>query len=89
DVPEKAVWEVMTTSDAGRVLYIDGHRVVNNDGSHAAIAATGRIALDKGMHRFELLYFEDYEGQDLAWGWRRTGEPEFCTVPDDRLFRSL
>ncbi|MDE6872201.1 MAG: GH92 family glycosyl hydrolase [Bacteroidales bacterium] len=89
DVPEKAVWEFMTKSDDGSVLYIDGHRVVNNDGSHAAIAATGRIALDKGMHRFELLYFEDYEGQDLAWGWRRTGEPEFCTVPDDRLFRSL
>lgn len=89
DVPEKAVWEFMTKSDDGSVLYIDGHRVVNNDGSHAAIAATGRIALDKGMHRFELLYFEDYEGQDLAWGWRRTGEPEFRNVPDDRLFRSL
>lgn len=86
DVPEKAVWEFMTKSDDGSVLYIDGRRVVNNDGSHAAIAATGRVALDKGMHRFELLYFEDYEGQELAWGWRRTGEAEFHAVPDDRLF---
>ena len=66
DVPEKAVWEFVTKSDDGSVLYIDGRKVVDNDGSHAAVAATGRIALDKGLHKFTLLYFEDYEGQELT-----------------------
>lgn len=86
DVPEKAVWEFMTKSDDGSVLYIDGRKVVDNDGSHAAVAATGRIALDKGLHRFTLLYFEDYEGEELSWGWRCSGDTEFRPVPADRLY---
>ena len=86
DVPEKAVWEFMTKSDDGSVLYIDGRKVVDNDGSHAAVAATGRIALDKGLHRFTLLYFEDYEGEELSWGWRRSGDTAFRPVPADGLY---
>ncbi len=86
DVPETGVREFMTKSDDGSVLYIDGRRVVNNDGSHAAISATGRIALSKGLHRFSLLYFEDYEGQYLGWGWKQVGEQDFCEIPEDRLY---
>ncbi|MCM1503253.1 MAG: GH92 family glycosyl hydrolase [Bacteroidales bacterium] len=89
DVPEKDVWEFMTKSDDGSVLYIDGRRVVNNDGSHAAIAATGRIALDKGLHRFKLLYFEDYEGQALEWGWKKAGAQDFQDIPANRLSYSV
>ncbi len=86
DVPEQGVWEFMTKSDDGSVLYIDGVKVVNNDGSHAAVAATGRIALEKGLHRFELLYFEDYEGQELEWGWKKTSDSGFSAIPESRLF---
>ena len=86
DVPEQGVWEFMTKSDDGSVLYIDGVKVVNNDGSHAAVAATGRIALEKGLHGFELLYFEDYEGQELEWGWKKTSDSGFSAIPEDRLF---
>lgn len=86
DVPERAVWEFMTKSDDGSVLYVDGKKVVDNDGSHAAVAATGRIALDRGLHRFALLYFEDYEGEELSWGWRRSGEDGFRPVDSSLLF---
>lgn len=86
DIPERGVWEFMTKSDDGSVLYIDGRKTVDNDGSHAAVSATGRIALDKGLHRFSLLYFEDYEGQELAWGWKAPGDTEFSDIPADKLF---
>lgn len=86
DVPEKAVWEFVTKSDDGSVLYIDGRKVVDNDGSHAAVAATGRIALDKGLHKFTLLYFEDYEGQELTWGWKRSGETDFRPIGRTSLY---
>lgn len=86
DVPEKAVWEFVTKSDDGSVLYIDGRKVVDNDGSHAAVAATGRIALDKGLHKFTLLYFEDYEGQELTWGWKRSGETDFRPIDRTSLY---
>ncbi len=85
-IPEQGVWEFATKSDDGSVLLIDGRRVVDNDGSHAAVTATGRVALAAGLHRFELLYFEDYEGQELSWGWRMPGSGEFSPVPAENLF---
>lgn len=85
-IPEQGVWEFATKSDDGSVLLIDGRRVVDNDGSHAAVTATGRVALAAGLHRFELLYFEDYEGQELSWGWRAPGSGEFGPVPAENLF---
>lgn len=86
DVPERDVWEFTVKSDDGSVLFVDGVKIVNNDGSHAAVSASGRIALDKGLHPFTLLYFEDYEGEELSWAWRRDGTKEFSEIPASALF---
>ena len=85
-IPQRGVWEFSTRSDDGSVLLIDGHKVVDNDTSHAAVTATGRVALDEGLHAFRLLYFEDYEGQELSWGWKAPGETEFVPIPAENLF---
>ena len=86
DIPETGVWTFMTKSDDGSVLEIDGVKVVDNDGSHAEVSATGRIALEKGLHPFRLLYFEDYEGQALSWGWAAPGQTGFSDIPAASLF---
>ena len=78
----------MTKSDDGSVLEIDGETAVDNNGSHAAVSATGRIALEKGLHSFRLLYFEDYEGQELSWGWAAPGQKEFSDIPAENLFHN-
>lgn len=85
-VPQDAVYEFYTKSDDGSVLYIDNEKVVDNDLSHSAIIATGRIALKAGYHPVTLYYFEDYEGDHLSWGWRnpQTGSQE--TFPAEQLF---
>ncbi len=87
EIDEKGVYEFMTVSDDGSVLLIDGKLVVDNDGSHAAIMASGRVALEKGYHSFELKYLEDYEGQELKWGWRVPGSKEFTEIPAEKIFR--
>ena len=85
-VPEDGVYGFMTASDDGSVLLIDGDMVVNNDGSHAAIPATGTIALQQGFHSYRLLYFEDYEGQELKWGWKLPSASQFAPIPKENLF---
>ncbi len=87
NIEEKGVWEFMTMSDDGSVLFIDGIKVVDNDGSHAAVSATGRIALDKGYHSFTLKYIEDYEGHELSWGWKSPSSEEFTDIPANNIFR--
>ena len=85
-IPQRGVWEFTTRSDDGSVLWVDGRKVVDNDGSHAAVSATGRIALEAGLHAYRLLYFEDYEGEEFSWGWRAPGQTECSPVPADCLF---
>ena len=84
-IPERGVWEFMTKSDDGSVLTIGDRKVVDNDGSHASVMATGRVALEAGLHPYTLLYFEDYEGQDLLWGWKAPGAEGFEAIPEANL----
>ncbi|MDR1090789.1 MAG: GH92 family glycosyl hydrolase [Prevotella sp.] len=84
--PKDGVYGFLTQSDDGSILYIAGEKVVDNDGSHAAVSATGEIALKKGYYPFRLLYFEDYEGEFLAWKWRLPNEKKFGNIPEKNLF---
>ncbi len=86
EVPEEGLWEFAVTSDDGAVLELDGHLVVNGDGSHANFKATGHVGLRKGLHAFRLRYLEDYEGQNLEWAWKRPGAEEFEPVPDSAVY---
>lgn len=84
--PQDGVYGFLTQSDDGSVLYVAGEKVVDNDGSHAAISSTGEIALKAGFHPIKLLYFEDYEGEALIWKWRLPKTSEFIEIPQKNLF---
>ena len=84
--PEDGVYEFSTRSDDGSVLYIGKEKVVDNDASHAAINATGRIPLQKGYHPFALHYFEDYEGEYLGWSWRTPSMSKLDAIPTENLY---
>ncbi|MCM1449103.1 MAG: GH92 family glycosyl hydrolase [Clostridiales bacterium] len=86
NIPEKGIYTFFTNTDDGSVLFIDGVKVVNNDGGHAAVTATGVIALEPGLHPFTLKYFEDYEGQDFNWGWKKPGAEKFENIPTENLY---
>lgn len=84
-IPKKGVYRFYTYSDDGSKLFIDGKEVVNNDGSHGARRAEGKIGLDEGYHEFKLLYFEDYMGSELEVGFSSISIRE-CAIPDEYLF---
>lgn len=86
NVPEDGIYTFMTRSDDGSVLYIDDELTVNNDGSHAAIPATGMIALKKGFHAYKLMYMEDYEGEELSWAWKTPSSSRLAPIPTSALF---
>lgn len=57
------VAEFALTSDDGAVLSIDGQKLIDNDGAHAAATVNGRRSLSKGVHRLRLDYFQGARGQ--------------------------
>jgi hypothetical protein len=85
-ITEDDIYDFYTESDDGSVLFIDEKLVVDNDGSHGIIRATGRIALKKGLHTFRLLYFEDYAGQKLDWGLKSNTQERFQSVSAAQLY---
>ena len=86
DVPSDGVWCFAVTSDDGSELFVDGVRVVSNDGSHEPVTVSGKIPLQKGYHSFKLHYFEDTGAQELSWAWKKEGPGNFVPVPADRLY---
>jgi hypothetical protein len=45
-------------SDDGSLLFIDGRRIVNNDGIHSDQRASGHADLSRGMHRMRVPYYQ-------------------------------
>lgn len=67
-IPERGIYRFYTYSDDGSVLYIDGQKLVDNDGGHSSRMIEGTVALEAGFHLLEVHYFEDYMGNELEVG---------------------
>jgi len=56
DKPGKYLWALL--SDDGSKLYIDGHLVIDNDGTHPPKGVGGTCKLKNGEHRIRVSYFQ-------------------------------
>ncbi len=57
-VPETEVYRFLLESFDGSKLLIDGKEIINNDGIHYEIRKENFVALEKGVHSFEVHYFD-------------------------------
>lgn len=65
NVNEDATFEFSLYSDDGSRLYIDDELVINNDGKHARFEKAAGVALEAGLHRIKVVYFDDGPGSTL------------------------
>jgi len=64
--PTTANYTFSTESDDGSMLYFGNLLVVNNDGNHGVIAASGQIRLKAGLHAIRVDFFQGGGGQSLV-----------------------
>jgi len=57
-VPADGIYTFYSNSDDGSQLLIQNQIVVENDGIHGMIEKSGEIALKKGLHNFQVNYFQ-------------------------------
>ena len=57
-VGEAGRYSFSLESDDGSILFIDGRRVVDNDGVHSTLYASGRTELTTGMHHLRVAYYQ-------------------------------
>ena len=77
-VPANGIYRFTTKADDGVFVEIDGVRIVEDDGEHAAREAEGEIALERGPHTVRVGYFQGGGGKEL--GLRCEG-PELAAGP--------
>jgi hypothetical protein len=68
-IPAAGDWTFSTTSDDGSVLWINGVKVVDNDGSHASATQSGTITLPAGSALFDLKYFFAIGTAGISASW--------------------
>lgn len=74
-VPQTDVYRFLLESYDGSRLLIDGKEIINNDGMHYEIKKENYVALEKGLHLFEVLYFDYTRRETLNIGiGTQTGE---------------
>lgn len=88
EVPKDGVYRFWTKSDDGSLLYIDGKKVVDNDGSHPPQEREGTVELDKGRHTFELGYAQGGGGFELSVFWQPPEAKQREPVPSAVLLHS-
>ncbi len=65
NVNENATFEFSLYSDDGSRLYIDDELIIDNDGDHARYEKSAGVAMEAGLHKIKIAYFDDGPGSTL------------------------
>ncbi|MBL0869506.1 MAG: hypothetical protein IBJ18_02900 [Phycisphaerales bacterium] len=80
-VPQAGTWTFSTNSDDGSDLWINGTRVVNNDGLHSPQVRSGTIVLTEGTHDFVARVFDNGGGNAVIVSWQAPGATTSTIIP--------
>ncbi len=74
DIEEDGKYVFYTRSDDGSKLFIDGKKVVDNDGDHGVLEERGGIELTKGKHQLSVHWFNGGGGFWIDTFFNKAGE---------------
>ena len=74
NVPTSGRWVFELESDDGSQLYLRDKLVVDCDGLHGRMAATGAVDMEAGAQPIRVLFFEAGGDEFLGMRWGREGE---------------
>ena len=76
---------IQLSSDDGSRLYLDGQRLIDNDGPHGMEPKEAEIALRSGYHALRLEYFQGGGGRGISLQWARYDDSEFKPIPESNF----
>ncbi len=85
EAPLAGRYELELSSDDGSKLWVDGELVCDNDGEHGTVGVRGAKELAKGLHTFQVVFFQSAGQKDLWLKWKPPGVDRFVLVPGSLL----
>ncbi|MDH3712071.1 MAG: DUF1080 domain-containing protein, partial [Cyclobacteriaceae bacterium] len=68
-------------SDDGSLLYINGKKIIDNEGFHGPEAKDGEVILKAGPNDIRVVYYQGAGGAALSLQWRPYGADNYEVVP--------
>ena len=84
-IPEDGAYTFYLNSNDGSVLYLDDHKLIDNDGPHGVYEQTASTSLRAGMHKIAVKYFQLGGSSQLDVLWEGPGF-EKTEIPASVLF---
>ena len=84
EIPKEDIYTFSVLSNDGSRLYIADNLVVDNDGQHEAFEKEGEIALQAGLHKIKLVYFQSDGGKALKV-FMKSNESNKIEIPQSVL----
>ncbi|WP_170429240.1 PA14 domain-containing protein, partial [Ruegeria arenilitoris] len=72
-VEEGGSYRFFAGADDGVAVFINGDRIINNDGLHGFRTRSGEVDLEPGTYDIEVRYFENYGHAGLKLEWEGPG----------------
>lgn len=85
-VPTDGVYTFYAISDDGSELYINGNKIIDNDGVHGAVEKSAAVALKAGYHAIRVRYFEGNYGESLKIMWESSAMLK-AEIPSENLYK--
>ena len=87
-VPKEGKYTFYLESNDGSVLWMDGYKLIDNDGAHGAYEKTASTSLRVGMHKIKVKYFQLGGASLLNVLWEGPGISK-QKIPAEFLFHKL
>lgn len=81
NIPTAGTWTFLTRSDDNSILKINGAVVVDNDGFHSPVSASGSVSLPAGYADFEVQFHECDTSSMVYVQWQGPGVPSLTIIP--------
>ena len=67
NIPQDGMFTFSLSSDDGSVMFLDGNRIITNNGLHAPVEIDYTAPLAKGYHKIKIDYFQKTGGSELSF----------------------
>lgn len=83
NIPETKKYVFRLWSDDGSAFYLHDQKVIDHDGSHSTSSKEIILQMEKGMHPFNLTFFQGLGGKFLSLNWKPEGADAFEVIPPE------
>ncbi|MDN3689931.1 alkaline phosphatase family protein [Cyclobacterium jeungdonense] len=81
-IPKSGTYTFFLESDDGSLLFLNGEKVIDNDGSHSTREKNASLDLEAGIFPLEVYYFDDIAGEALEVSFVGPGIPKQIITTD-------